>query len=672
MSREAMLAMLAEAVARRVLRPLDLALARFMAECDAQADASLLLLAALTSRQLGEGHPCLDLKALDLLAAAQAWPAAWLERLGTAPVPASPLVADAQGHPAQAPLVLDGHRLYLRRYWSYECRVAEGVAARLGENPLPAQALRGPLQRLFPDQASQALHWPRVACALASRSAFSIITGGPGTGKTTTVVRLLGLLQSLHAHQHLTPLRMRLTAPTGKAAARLQVSIARQLALLDVEESVRAAIPREVETLHRLLGARADRRHYAHDRRHPLHVDVLVIDEASMIDLEMMAAVLDALAPHARLILLGDKDQLASVEAGAVLGELARRAESGGYSAATANWLREASGEDVDAFVQDDAQPLDQHIAMLRRSHRFEATSGIGRLAAAVSAGDALVARNILAAAPGDIAWWARGAKSVPLAALAVDGQAGRLDGEPGAPGFRYYLEQLRQRRPSLLADEACHRRWALDVLEAFGHFQVLCAVHQGPAGVEQLNRDIARLLLAAGLIAADRGWYEGRPVLVTRNDYRLGLMNGDIGIALRTRAADGSWRLQVAFPGTRDASAHASQGDRAPVRWVGPSRLGEVETAFAMTVHKSQGSEFEHTALVLPEDAPAVLTREWLYTGITRARRWLTLIGTSAAIDHALARPTQRYAGLAQRLCPQRLAAGQPAPCATGADKPR
>jgi len=654
MSPNAMLMMLAEAVTRRVLRPLDLAFARFIGECDPSAEASLLLLAALASRQLGDGHPCLDLRALDALAQEQEWPTAWLELLSTSPMPISRLMAQADGLPEQAPLVLDRQRLYLRRYWNYECRVAEGIAARLDETMLPAVALRDELHRLFPVSASDAVHWPRVACALAARGAFSVITGGPGTGKTTTVVRLLGLLQTLQLREHDVPLRIRLAAPTGKAAARLNASIARQIALLDVQEHVRTAIPLEVETLHRLLGARPDTRRYAYDYRRPLHVDVLVIDEASMIDLEMMAAVLNALPPHARLILIGDKDQLASVEAGAVLGELGRRAEQACYSSATAQWLREASGDDVAAFVNDDAQPLDQHITMLRSSHRFDAASGIGQLAAAVNAGDAMAVHALLDSPSSDMAWMSSGVAAIPIASWAIDAHIDRSatpDTRDAPQGFRFYLERLRQHRPALDADDITHRRWAHEVLEAFNRFQVLCAVRQGNAGTERLNRDIAAALFAADLIESDRGWYEGRPVMMTRNDYSLGLMNGDVGVALRMRGADGERRLYVAFPVTRGASSSLPQDDGATVRFVLPSRLGEVETVYAMTVHKSQGSEFEHTALVLPDDAPAVLTRELLYTGITRARRWLSLIGTQTAIEQALAQRTRRYSGLGERL---------------------
>ncbi|GLQ96519.1 exodeoxyribonuclease V subunit alpha [Dyella mobilis] len=653
MSLEATLALLDDGVEQHRLRPLDAAFARFLAERDAQVEPRLLVMAALASRLLGDGHPCLDLQALDVLGAEYDWPTAWIELARGTPTP-SPLLAGPDGLPAPAPLVLDRHRLYLRRYWRYECNVARGILTRLHTDETPVEGLRGELQRLFAATPDDAVDWPRVACALAARGAFSVITGGPGTGKTTTVVRLLGLLQTLHLREQSKPLRIRLAAPTGKAAARLNTSIARQIAQLDVDESVRAAIPMEVETLHRLLGARPDSRHYAYNQRHPLHLDVLVVDEASMIDLEMMAAVLDALPPRARLILLGDKDQLSSVEAGAVLGDLGRRAEQAHYGASTAAWLRDTSGDDVSAFVRDDATPLDQHVAMLRDSHRFDAASGIGRLAAAVNAGDARGVHALLASRSTDIAWLPDGAADTPLAVIATEGDADRFASAPSgdAPrGFRFYLDRLQQLRPLAQADHAIYQHWAHQVLDAFNHFQLLCAVRQGPAGTEQLNREIAAKLYASGLIETDRGWYEGRPVMMTHNDYSLGLMNGDVGITLRMPATDGTLRLYAAFPLTRGASSRADEASEDVVRCVLPSRLGEVETVYAMTVHKSQGSEFEHTALVLPEEASPILTRELLYTGITRARRWLSLIGTPASLEQALAQRTRRYSGLAERL---------------------
>ncbi|TPG10692.1 exodeoxyribonuclease V subunit alpha [Rhodanobacter glycinis] len=659
------------------LRPLDAALAHFMAERDGNASPSLLWLTALLSRQLADGHLCLDLDALAEQADEQDWPSSWRNRLRSlddqrVALMNSPLVADGRdGRPATAPLVLDGSRLYLRRYWDHECLVATAIRERLSRSQeVPAQ-LPDELARLFPGTGGSdfsrdafaanrpesiaaeaaptysAPNWPKIACALAARGAFTVITGGPGTGKTTTVVRLLGLLQTLHLREHTRPLRIRLAAPTGKAAARLNASIAAQLAQLDVDDIVRAAIPAEVDTLHRLLGARPDTRRFHHDRANPLHLDVLVIDEASMIDLEMMSAVLAALPAAARLILIGDKDQLSSVEAGAVLGDLCRRADDGHYDDATAHWLRATTGDDIRSFMRDDAQPLDQQLAMLRHSHRFGDASGIGQLARAVNRGDTRAVRELLGVPSIDLAW-ASSATHAQLAGMAIDGNHEHFlnPGNAAAPrGYRHYLELLQRDRPAPDAGAAAHDHWARDVLLAFNRFQLLCALRHGPYGVEGLNQLIAEALHARGLIETSLGWYEGRPVMVTRNDYGLGLANGDVGICLRMPDDSGKPRLSVAFLASTGAGATTR------IRHVLPSRLGEVSTVYAMTVHKSQGSEFEHTALVLPAEPSNVLTRELLYTGITRARHWFSLFGSPAIIDGATERRTRRYSGLAERL---------------------
>ncbi|MBA2078004.1 exodeoxyribonuclease V subunit alpha [Rhodanobacter sp. PCA2] len=649
MSPEALSALLDRALEQQRLRPLDVAFARFLAERDARIAPALPWLAAVLSRQLADGHLCLDLDLLPMLAEEQDWPADWralaesLREGDALRVPDSPLLAaNSEGEPAHAPLVLDGTRLYLRRYWNHERSVAHGILARVARAANPPEHLAAELGRLFPATA-EAPDWPRIACALAARGAFGVITGGPGTGKTTTVVRLLGLLQTLQLREHAQPLRIRLAAPTGKAAARLNASISAQLARLDVDDAVRAAIPADVVTLHRLLGARPDTRRFRHDRRNPLHLDVLVIDEASMIDLEMMAAVLAALPEPARLILLGDKDQLSSVEAGAVLGDLCRRADAGHYDHVTAQWLKATTGDEIDAFVQGDAQPLDQHIAMLRTSHRFDARSGIGRLAQAVNAGAAPAALALLQTPTPDLAWLPD-ADAATLATVAIDGSP-TPHAKPG--GYRHYLEWLRAHRPAADAGEAAHAAWARGALEAFNRFQLLCALRRGPHGVEGLNRHVAAALRARGLIEGEHGWYEGRPVLLTRNDYSLGLMNGDIGLCLRLPSTDGT-------PGTRLAVAFLATADRdgaTRLRFVAPSRLADVDTAWALTVHKSQGSEFDHTALLLPPDPNAVLTRELLYTGITRARRRFTLLGSAAIVEQAVARRTRRHSGLGARL---------------------
>lgn len=639
------------AIERGWLRPLDAAFARFLAAQDPQAPAALPLLGALVSRQQADGHLCLDLSAWSSLADDAGWPESWrtvLDELaaGSTALGNSALIASSNDPaPSASPLVLDGSRVYLRRYWNHEQRVAEAIGQRLERVHDTPPLLASQLARLFPTAATDTPDWQRVACALAARGAFTVITGGPGTGKTTTVVRLLGLLQTLHRKDAGRSLRIRLAAPTGKAAARLQSSISTQIAQLDVDGDVRASIPNQVDTLHRLLGARPDTRRFRHDRSHPLHLDVLVIDEASMIDLEMMSAVLAALPDEARLVLLGDKDQLSSVEAGAVLGDLCRRADLGHYSAATAQWLRETTGDRIEAWVRDDARALDQHVAMLRHSHRFGADSGIGSLAQQVNEGQAARVHTLLSRQHTDIAWIDAAADSRSLTDLVLNGGEEQFLPQPGElqpQGYRHYIQWMHRERPKPGAGHAAFETWARGVLRAFGSFQLLCALRHGPFGTEGLNRQIAQLLHQHQLIDSSHEWYEGRPVLVTRNDYSLGLMNGDVGIALRVPDEHGVLHLRVAFE-----VAGAADDGSTRLRFVLPSRLGERETVFAMTVHKSQGSEFEHAALVLPSEASAVLTRELLYTGITRARRWFSLLAPAAIVRQAVEQPVHRHSGL-------------------------
>ena len=634
------------------LRELDCAFAAFLLERSPDAHPLLILAGALASHQLGRGHVCLDLAAtLTNSRYALSLPPDHDAGVVDAPLPAdvladvsltdwqqaltdSTLVSSGVGN---EPLVYVQARLYLRRYWQFEAavrssidtRVAHGAAVRAA---MDAPALARALDRLFEPTAVHGVtgNWQKLACAVAAGNAFSIITGGPGTGKTTTVVRLLAVLQSLALHgSEGVPLRIRLAAPTGKAAARLSASVAgavQKLPLAALGDAVRlaGAIPVDVTTLHRLLGAKFDSRHFRHHAGHPLALDVLVIDEASMVDLEMMAAVLDALPPTARLVLLGDKDQLASVEAGAVLGELCSRAQAGRYWSDTARWLAEVTGEHIEDELLDPAgDALDQCVVMLRHSHRFGEHSGIGRLADAVNRGDYSRMQALKRQAYQDLAWIdLPAADHAALQVLVVDGGevcgTGEMFGGSNArAGYRHYLDRVRDGLPAPDADLACFDAWAHDVLHAHAQFQVLCALRAGPWGVEGLNRSIADILHAQGPIAPQGEWYLGRPVLVTRNDAALGLMNGDVGVSLyapmESDRPDG-YVLRVAFADGRGG-----------IRWVLPSRLQAVETVYAMTVHKSQGSEFTHTALVLPPTMSPILTRELIYTGITRAKQWFT-----------------------------------------------
>ena len=634
------------------LRPLDGAFLRFLAELEPAADGLVLLAAMLASHQSGRGHLCLDLAAT-LAAPDEAlslppegeWdrdyadlPSQLLAGVGLdgwcRRLQASPLVATGEG---DTPLVLDRSRIYLRRYWRCERQVAAAIGDRLRQRPpLPAD-LAERLQWLFAG-SDETPDWPRIACALAARGSFTVITGGPGTGKTSTVVKLVALLQAAGGPQR--PLRVRLAAPTGKAAARLTESISK--AIDRIPESLRAGIPREAVTLHKLLGARPGTRRLRYGSGNPLHADLVVVDEASMIDLEMMTALLAALRPETRLVLLGDKDQLASVEAGSVLADLCAEADRVGYDAATMAWLAAVTGQPPLA----DAVPcgaVRQQLATLRVSRRYGADSGIGLLARAVNDGDGSTVAAVWQAGHGDLLRFDLAALlEAGLSRFLAEGQAPfQPDLDEAGAGYRAYLETLHDERPPPGSGAARVEAWIHGVLDGFDRFRVLCATRCGDFGVAGLNRRIAEILRERRLIGQIHGWYEGRPVMLQHNDYGLGLMNGDIGIALQIPLVSGETRLRVCFrlPDGR-------------IRQVLPSRLGDCDTVFAMTVHKSQGSEFDHVALVLPDGRNPILTRELVYTGITRAKRRFTLVaGDFGVLGWALVRRVRRSGGLAELL---------------------
>ncbi|WP_064122615.1 exodeoxyribonuclease V subunit alpha [Halotalea alkalilenta] len=617
------------------LRPLDAHFAHFLGT----DDPAVRLAAALVSHQLGRGHICLDLgrALLDPDAVLSlppqdgrrgggepSGPRPLLDALGldrgatwAARLVASPLVAPAAdllaGRRAPAPLVLDGERLYLYRLWSCEGAVARALGARLGAPEPLGTGVIDAIARLFPrDPALEPDEpdWQKIACALALCQRLTIISGGPGTGKTTTVVKLLALLQQQAIEGQGRALRVRLAAPTGKAAARLSASIAGAVERLVDDPALRGTIPQEATTLHRLLGARPDTRHFRHYAANLLPLDLLVVDEASMIDLELMQALLEALPPEARLVLLGDRDQLASVEAGAVLGELC--ADADGFALPLRERLATLTAQtlpDTDA-----ASPLADHVVTLKRSYRFDGGSGIGALAQAVNAGDIEALRRCWSAGYAD------------LSRLELSGEHDTRLVERAVEGYRGYLQGLESEDDPLLA------------LERFGRFQLLCALRRGPWGVEGLNSLVLAELARAGLICATRGWFAGRPVMVTRNDPRLGLYNGDVGLTLPDPESPG--RLKVFFQ------------QRDGLRAITPGRLNDIETVFAMTVHKSQGSEFERVLLVLPDQPNPILTRELLYTGITRARRHCELATAAPGlIEAAAGRGIWRESNLRARL---------------------
>ncbi|RCV89071.1 exodeoxyribonuclease V subunit alpha [Vreelandella rituensis] len=673
--REALLTLLFDWARAGWIRDLDAAFADQLAQLSPEADSACLLAAALVSHLAGQGHLLLDLQQLQttpraLIAVQPQDTQAELvtpERVITA-LASSNLASSwetalsrwsAVGTGAGSePLVLVGTRLYLRRYWRHEQRIAAAVDARVAQTtdwpPADARAL---LDCLFSPDEKNAVNarWQKIACALGARTPFAVITGGPGTGKTTTVIRLLALLQSLSLQTGQATLRIALAAPTGKAAARLNESIAEQvdaLSKIALPEGAQAAIPKEVKTLHRLLGARPTTRHFYYHARRPLPFDMVVVDEASMVDIEMMAALLDALPPHARLVLLGDKDQLASVEAGAVLGNLCQRADAGHYRDATARWVEATTAYSLASDYLDEAgRPLDQTVAKLRHSFRFEGNSGIGQLAEAINAGNAPEALAIITGKQYTDLARIKLSASAPYKALTSLAIEGRKDSED-ARGLRHYLTEVRrqEQRPAATAGKDTWDAWAKAILKAHTAFQLLTPLRQGPYGVNALNERIEQALTHEGLVQKPDDttrWYEGRPVLVTGNDYGLKLMNGDIGITLYapqqfdSATDDSSVTLRVAFPDGKGG-----------IRWVLPSRLQRIETVYAMTVHKSQGSEFDHTALVMPDTLSPILTRELIYTAVTRAKKTFTLLSPGdeteqGLLARAIERRIQRHSQL-------------------------
>jgi exodeoxyribonuclease V alpha subunit len=623
------------------LSQLNRAFARFLRELEPNAGDGVLWAGALVSHQLDRGEVYLDLEGLTQqpgLTLAIPSDEDWTSRFEPAQaelsalkeLPLSQWQSDLQNSKlvstkeGNTPLVLDGNRLYLRRYWQYQQTLDRCIQDRL--TPVRAGLPETLLERidvLFPGSPEQPQpDWQKIACVLALRSRFAIITGGPGTGKTTTLTRLFALLIQLQeiASPGARKPNILLAAPTGKASARVSESIAKALERLDIDANIKERIPKKAGTLHRLLGSRPDSRRFKHNRHHRLAADIVIVDEASMIDLEMMASLLEALPDNAQLILLGDKDQLASVEAGSVMGDLCQGAENAAYDNDARAWIERYSGEKLPPSAAAGTN-INQQTVMLRYSHRFGERSGIGQLARAVNAGDSIQAQAILKdmsaysdmlPAPADDYLRLR-ARPEPDAADALLKKlvTANDDGKPNpGQGYGYYLDTIRNRPAS---DAASYDQWAERVLAAFDAFQVLCALRRGRWGAEEMNRRIEAWLFpkqAPGL------WYEGRPVMITRNDYNLGLMNGDIGIALY----DHTGKLRVVFP-TDDPLAATK------IRWLSPLRLPDAETAFAITVHKSQGSEFNHVVLALPETKSPVLTRELIYTGITRAKENFTLL---------------------------------------------
>ena len=599
-----------------VLRAADVHVARRLGALTGTDDDAVLLATALAVRCPRLGHVCVDLTSIRSTASTETdddvdldslpWPdpAEWVDRLR-----ASALVGEDR------PLRLEGNLLYLDRYWSDECRVAADLLAR-AERPVEgvdAAVLRSGLDTLFKGGDDPDLQ--RLAAAAAVLYGVSVIAGGPGTGKTTTLARVLVLLDEQAAAAGRRPPLVALAAPTGKAAARLDEAVKAEGSRLAItpEQQARLVALRG-QTLHRLLGWSPNHTRFRHHRLNRLAHDVVIVDETSMVSLSLMASLVEAVRPDGRLILVGDPEQLASVEAGAVLGDLVGPATAGLRMRASAQRaLADVTGQEVLAQVPPGGTPIGDGIVVLRKSHRFG--GAIALLAAAIQQGDADATLALLEEGRADVTWLpvdiatsADGLGEVRTAAVAAARrvlEAGRAGNAKGA-------------------------------LEALSSFRVLCAHRRGPEGAATWMANVEGWLQAEiEGFGAEGSWYVGRPLLVTANDYSLRLYNGDTGVV-------------VAGPELRPVAAFERDGE---ILAVSPSRLASIDTVFAMTIHKAQGSQFGTVAVLLPGPNSRVLTRELLYTAVSRAQRRVILAGTEAAIRTAVDRPIARSSGLRQRL---------------------
>lgn len=599
---------------------IDTYFARFICEISGQNDPDIFLAAALASQSTGKGDVCLDLAFLaekrlfeegngvDAVICPKLL--SWRKKLLTSP---------AIGEPGDyRPLVLDEkNRLYLYRYWEYEKVLSESIEERVndGFNDIDATLLGHGIKRLFPTYNPETIDWQKVAVIPPVFKRFSVISGGPGTGKTFTVAKIIVLLlEQARGNQ----LRIFLCAPTGKAAAKLGEFIKAAKEKLNCGRDVKALIPAETYTIHRMLRPVPGTPYFRYNRENPLPADVVLIDESSMVDLALMAKLVEAVPSSARLILMGDKDQLASVEAGSVLGDICDRDAPHGYSDNFVKNVEKIADVRIGSHCHriENRPGLHDGIVLLRESHRFAGISGIGALSRAVNRGDSEEAIRLLEHPdPED--------RSIKWERMHVSENPFQMLEKKIVEGYSEYLQTDNPQ----------------DALELFNRFKILCAVKKGPFGVDTVNRFAEHVLARRGLIDPDFQFYRGKPILITRNDYDLGLYNGDIGILMPMPESDRN--DPYAF-----FSSMSGELRRFPAY-----RLGNYETVYALTVHKSQGSEFESVLLILPDKFYPVLSRELLYTGITRAKKQVTIWGSENILASSIQRKIARTSGLRDAL---------------------
>lgn len=600
---------------------IDRHLARFMTELSPQTDPVIGLSAALVSHNSREGDVCIDLGAFAGLTLGSELEhvltcpnlSKWQEHLRK---------SDLVGKPGEYyPLIRDdADRLYFYRYWEYEKNLIDLIRARTRDEvgEVDPGKLKRHLETFFPETGKPGINWQKVAAAVAVLKRFCVISGGPGTGKTYAIARILA---TLIEHHDPGGLRIYLTAPTGKAAARLAESLREAKKALTCSPKTLEAIPDVSATIHRMLKSQKDSPYFYYNRENPLPADVVVVDEASMVDLPLMSKLVQALPKDSKLILIGDRHQLASVQAGSVLGDICGDKTDNGFSRVFARTLAPVVNCHPGQLTRicKDKTDIQDSMVYFTRSYRFEKKSGISVLSRAVNKGDVGEVLDIL--------------------------RQGRY------PEVNWYPLSSHVDHHNLLSKNIhehyhrlCHVNEPQEALEELNRFRILCAVNLGELGVDTINANAAAVLAEEKENRIPKGfkseWYHGRPILITANEHSLGLFNGDVGITMVLET-------------TNDKTSHVyfQGGAAGKLQRFSPSRLSRYQDVYAMTIHKSQGSEFDEVLLVLPEKDTPLITRELLYTGITRAKRKLSILASESVIGNAVSRRIKRASGLRDAL---------------------
>ena len=593
----------------QVFTAIDVEFCRFLLQVEPAVCSEVLLAAGLASAAYRDGNVCIQLEELagieifEGLAESKKvnTPALdiWISQLRE-----SSLVGS---HGEFKPLILDdANRLYLQRHWKNEQELVQQIIKKVNMPPVQVdtELLKEGLDRLFQNE-STGVNWQKVAAVAAVNNYFTVISGGPGTGKTTTVVRLLALLFEQATRGGEIP-SIALAAPTGKAAARLESAIREALQNLPIDDALKEQIPTDCRTVHQLLGARLHSAQFRFNAENPLPYDYIIIDEVSMVDQALMSHLMRATLAKTRILLLGDKDQLASVEAGSVLGDICGDRYENQFSKIMQQQLAELDISLPRDIVDREVQPLSDHIILLQKSYRFDTESGIARLAKAINQGKKNESLRVL------------NDSSYPDVSLVQQ------------ESYTACLDLIINHAVSQF--QSVHAASSLSkIFEIYRKKQMVSPHRRGPWGVQYINRKIEAELEKQGLKSPYAEWYRGKPVIINENSYSIGLSNGDVGVCWPDD--EGNYRIYFEL------------NDEIINVW--PSQLPNFSAAYVLTVHKSQGSEYDDMLLILPNKKSKILSRELLYTAITRAKKTVSILGEEAVLREGINCKVARNSGL-------------------------